>query len=215
VDVTDTRRRLRYVAVAVALGTLVACNRVPNNSGGSGVRPFGEPGNDEDRPPIIVKNGSLIFEIDPNDKYKKDWKRGDSDDPNEHGRRIWRTDHPNAKKLTTFVIAIEGGTIASGAPCPALSMTTHPIEIHYDKVDFIVDMKKRKKEESSTEYEGELETVVWTADQSKDVAFLKNVLTAAGPTDDPTKSVKFKATESGTSKPVDCSKPSQLKIWSF
>ncbi len=72
---------------------------------------------DEDRPPIIVKGGSLIFESgdasssDPDESTGKPWVAMGSD---------WQPDHPRGKKTKWFSVNL---VAADQQQCPALSMT--------------------------------------------------------------------------------------------
>ena len=61
---------------------------------------------DEDRPPIIVKNGSIQFET----------SRGWADDGG-----AWKPDHNEGKPVREFVAAISNAIDSSGNPCPRLS----------------------------------------------------------------------------------------------
>lgn len=54
--------------------------------------------NDEDRPPIVVKNGSIIFEND------RDWVGA---------TRTWRLNQPRGKQVTTYDVSFKYVTCAS------------------------------------------------------------------------------------------------------
>lgn len=54
---------------------------------------------DEDRPPIVVKNGSIIFEND------RDWVPG--------ATRAWTLDQPKGKAVTTFDVSFKSVSCAS------------------------------------------------------------------------------------------------------
>ena len=72
---------------------------------------------DEERPPIIVRGGSLIFEsgdatsTDPAEKTGKPWTQVGSD---------WQPDHGNGNKTKWFSVELRGG---NPSLCPGLSMT--------------------------------------------------------------------------------------------
>ena len=75
-----------------------------------------EAGDDEDRPPIIVRGGSLLFESDEN-AIGKPWHVKDKGQNTEQ----WQPNHAAGKVASWFVIEIEVGQ-GTGS-CPALSMT--------------------------------------------------------------------------------------------
>jgi hypothetical protein len=72
---------------------------------------------DEERPPIIVRGGSLIFEggdansSDPAEQKGKPWTQVGSD---------WQPDHPHGIPVTKFTLALRGG---NAQLCPALERT--------------------------------------------------------------------------------------------
>lgn len=88
---------------------------------------------DEDRPPILVKDGSLYFISgddaagESGEKQGKPWKDKDDD---------WQPDHPAGKATKWFVVEISPP--ASG--CPAISMTKK-ITITYGMHKFVVEAK--------------------------------------------------------------------------
>lgn len=94
---------------------------------------------DEERPPIIVKNGSLIFESgdskseDPEEKTGKPW--------HEVGNE-WQPDHPEGKKVKWFSVGVQGP-----GGCPALAMTKQ-VTVTYKnadgtETDFVIKMSPR------------------------------------------------------------------------
>ena len=67
-------------------------------------------GEDEERPPIIVRGGSVIFESGEGAKKGKKWKKVNDD---------WQPDHGNGIPVNKFRVAIQG----SDAECPPLQLT--------------------------------------------------------------------------------------------
>ena len=71
-------------------------------------------GDDEERPPIIVRGGSIIFESGdknsnkPKEKKGKKWAHAGSD---------WQPDQPHGIAISDLTVAIRGGNQSS---CPAL-----------------------------------------------------------------------------------------------
>ena len=155
---------------------------------------------DEDRPPIIVKGGSLIFQSgDPDgasdEKAGKSWKQVGGD---------WQPDHDNGKKTNWFSVAIRGG---SGS-CPALSMTRE-LTVTYEaqglESNFRVTIKPRGPNKGAAP------------------AIVGSGFTEGGNSNNPQlifgntgegsiKRVQFNAQGSGS---VTCNGPSSLKIWQF
>lgn len=91
---------------------------------------------DEDRPPIIVRGGSLIFQSgDPEDddpvyKNGKPWVQVGSD---------WQPDHREAKALKWFSVQL---TASDPTTCPILSMTKE-VTIAFGDVTFVITSKGR------------------------------------------------------------------------
>lgn len=155
---------------------------------------------DEDRPPIIVKGGSLIFESgdvdgDADEKTGKPWKQVGSD---------WQPDHKEGKKTQWFSVAIRGG---SGS-CPALSMTRE-VNVFY--------------EVQGTETAFRLMIKPRGPNKGPAPAIVGSGLTQGGTSTNPQlvfgtagqgsfKRVQFSAQGVGS---VTCNGPSTLKIWQF
>ena len=60
---------------------------------------------DDDRPPIVVNNGSIVFDNgDPDDVFEhwRPWK------PDSDGSGRWRSDHDNGKTTNSFFVVIRG-----------------------------------------------------------------------------------------------------------
>lgn len=76
-------------AVGAAVGAVVALNYADSG--------------EEDRPPIIVKSGSLIFESGTTSRPGNDWEQV----PNTSD---WQPDHPNGKRVNRFQLYFRGGT---------------------------------------------------------------------------------------------------------
>ena len=74
-------------------------------------------GEDEERPPIIVRGGSVIFESGEGAKKGKKWKKVNDD---------WQPDHGNGIPVNKFTVAIQG----SDTECPPLQVT-HDLSITY------------------------------------------------------------------------------------
>jgi hypothetical protein len=74
---------------------------------------FDEPVDDDDRPPIIVRNGSLIFENGDGMRPGKPWKEITAGN-----ETWWRMDHPKGHWPGYFDVSFNGGTIDGTNPCP-------------------------------------------------------------------------------------------------
>ncbi|HXG57027.1 MAG TPA: hypothetical protein VNJ03_16735 [Vicinamibacterales bacterium] len=74
---------------------------------------------DDDRPPIIVRGGSLIFESGDTKKSKpgKPWRKETVTDSAGQSEVQWKPDHEKARSVGLFVVSFENGTDASGATC--------------------------------------------------------------------------------------------------
>jgi hypothetical protein len=73
---------------------------------------------DEERPPIIVKNGSIIFE---NQLATSGTGSGRSFDWTPSGNRRWKPDHENGKRIAEFYVTFRGVDCAP--------MTGNPVHI--------------------------------------------------------------------------------------
>lgn len=74
---------------------------------------------DEDRPPIIVKGGSLTFESGTARRPGKPWKKVDP-----ANKRKWDQNHGQGKNVTLFQVYFVGGT-GSCAPQAATELTVN------------------------------------------------------------------------------------------
>ena len=157
---------------------------------------------DDDRPPIIVKGGSLIFQSgDPNsseqeEKQGKPWKQVGND---------WQPDHDDGKKTTWFSVAISGG---SGS-CPTLSMTREVRFVYADaqgnETTFALRTKPRgPNKPNAPAIEGSGLTTGGTS------ANPQLIYGTAG--QGTFKRVSFSAQGSGS---VLCNEPSSVKVWQF
>jgi len=94
-----TRRSLAFAAVGLLLGafvTLTVAAFFPNILD----KIFG--GEDEDRPPIIVKNGSLIFQSGKPPDDGKPWY--------EAAPSVWMQVHEKGKPITSYQVVFTGGS---------------------------------------------------------------------------------------------------------
>ncbi len=101
---------------AVALGALLVfgCGRLMRQA------------DDEDRPPIIVKGGSLVIESGLSNRDGKEWKST--------ADYVWEQVHDRGKPVTAFQIYFEGGTIDEKQnPCPPA--VVDQVQINYDPDD--------------------------------------------------------------------------------
>lgn len=103
---TETKIRATIGAVSLAVGVLTGL--------AAAWLLFGE---EEERPPILVRGGSLIFQSgdpgddDPDYQRGKPWKPVGAD---------WQPDHDEARKLKRFSVEIVGGNLPL---CPGYSRT--------------------------------------------------------------------------------------------
>lgn len=74
---------------------------------------------DEDRPPIIVKGGSLTFQSGTPKRPGKPWKKVDP-----ANKKKWDQNHGNGKNVTLFQLYFVGGT-GSCAPQTAAEFTVN------------------------------------------------------------------------------------------
>jgi hypothetical protein len=80
---------------------------------------------DEDRPPIIVKNGSLVFQSGTEPRPGKSWKA--------QGNRNWQTNHGNGKRVSTFQLYFIGGKVKdSDDPCRPTTATDFTVKLDHD-----------------------------------------------------------------------------------
>jgi hypothetical protein len=196
-----TTIRFAYVAAAVvALVLLIYAAACSPAGQGPGIRGEGE---DEERPPIIVKNGSLIFEsgdassTDSDEKKGKPWKRTGND---------WQPDHQKAKKSKWFAVSITGG---SGTACPAFAMTQEVV-IKYKETGgaestFYLKAKDRGNGAKAPTIEGQNLAVQDNTSDNPKLVFG----TAGGGA---MSNVSFTAAAGGD---ANCTSPTSLKIWQF
>jgi hypothetical protein len=151
---------------------------------------------DEERPPIIVRGGSLIFQSGDDTSNGKPWIAVDQD---------WQPDHVAGNKTRWFTVSLSAGNQQA---CPALAMTKE-ITIRYQPaqgaaVQFTVTMKGRPQYPNAP-----APTIVGTG------------LAVGNPNTqlvhDPNgrgkiTSVEFRAHGQG---PVNCPEPTSVTIWQF
>jgi hypothetical protein len=81
----------------------------------------------EDRPPIIVRNGSVKIDGgNPNSTNWKPWKQ--------HGsKKEWQPDHGNGASTTNFSVGITSanGPAAPSNPCPSLPLVGTKVRVEY------------------------------------------------------------------------------------
>jgi hypothetical protein len=169
----------------------------------SGGQARGE-GEDEERPPIIVRNGSLIFESgdaasnDPEEKTGKPWKQVDGS---------WQPDHNKGKKTKWFVVTIQGGT--SGA-CPGAGMTQE-IVITYtkDSTDTKFTIKPKGRNNGGNGPKAPAIETTATLQQGGSSA---NPQLIFDPVGGAISNVSF---QSAIGENANCMRPQSLKIWQF
>jgi hypothetical protein len=153
-------------------------------------------GDDEDRPPIVVKNGTLEFHI-KNDKHDVKWKSKKDDDDGS-----WRPEHPKGKGVSKFVIAI---VATSSEGCPSLSLT-EKITVGFNGAEYVIDPRKRKNGNGANEVavSSGATDITRKTDYMLEVAATKQM-----------EYVKFTAIEGTSSKDINCDKATELKVWPF
>ncbi len=77
---------------------------------------------DDDRPPIIVRGGSLYFDNTTTKKPGRDWQRVRPND-----KKAWELDHWAGKKVSFYRVYFEG---AAGTACGPIE--TDEIVVHFD-----------------------------------------------------------------------------------
>ena len=168
---------------------------------GVGVGLLVSPGaEDEDRPPIIVKGGSLIFQSgdpdgDAEEQAGKRWKQVGSD---------WQPDHDDGKKTSWFSVAIRGG---SGS-CPTLSMTRE-LTVTYEAQGLETNLRITTKPRGPNK--GPAPAIVGSG-LTTGGSSTNPQLIFGNPNEGSIKRVQFNAQGGGS---VTCNGPSSLKIWQF
>jgi hypothetical protein len=76
---------------------------------------------DDDRPPIIVKGGSLYFENTTTKRPGKVWKEVTAGN-----KKVWGLDHDNGKKVSFYQVYFVGG---SGVCAP---VETEEVSVNFD-----------------------------------------------------------------------------------
>lgn len=109
-------RRIAYLILGVLCAGLLALGRTVQTSG------MGVLAEDEERPPIIVKGGSLLFESGDSKKAKKGkpWKTEDVPDAAGKNEKQWKPDHPNGIPASVLKVAFTGGTDEARRACTAI-----------------------------------------------------------------------------------------------
>lgn len=79
---------------------------------------------DEDRPPIVVKSGSLYFDHEADGRPGQEWEKvsGSTTD--------WQPNHPGGKKVSKLQLYFVGGSTTSAGPCEPVTVTT--FTVNYD-----------------------------------------------------------------------------------
>jgi hypothetical protein len=83
---------------------------------------------DEDRPPIIVRSGSVKIDGgEPNSTNWKKWAKQNGD------AKKWQPDHGNGGSARNFSVAIanSNGAAAPSAPCPSLPLVGTKVYVEY------------------------------------------------------------------------------------
>ena len=187
---SENAQKAGFAAVGFIAGTLLGYSI-------TGTRDY-----DEDRPPIIVRGGSLIFQSgDPDsseaeEKAGKPWKQVGTD---------WQPDQDYGKKTSWFSVAIRGGSNS----CPALSMTREVRLVYADaggtETTFALRVKPRgPNKPNAPAIEGSGLATGGTA---------ANPQLIHGTAGEGTfKRVSFSAQGTGA---VSCNDPVSVKIWQF
>lgn len=108
----ETQRRIAFAATVLVLGSLAlfGCGRF--FGGGASFA-------DDDRPPIIVRNGSLTFESGSKKRLGK-WRKVD-----DASKKEWELDDDNGKKTATLHVYFVGGTDSGCVPETAEEVTVY------------------------------------------------------------------------------------------
>lgn len=82
--------------------------------------------NDEDRPPIVVKSGSLYFDHVADGRPGQEWElvSGSTTD--------WQPNHPGGKKVSKLQLYFVGGSVSGGGLCEPVTVTTFTVNFDPD-----------------------------------------------------------------------------------
>lgn len=127
----ETRRRVAFAATVLILGSLAlfSCARFMGDEAMS---------EEEDRPPIIVRGGSLHFISGdvgsgvPDERDGKPWIHEERTENN------WQPDHKKGKKTKWFVLEFDPNTMT----CPATVIATK-LTVYYGTSTFVIEAKPR------------------------------------------------------------------------
>lgn len=145
--VNDNRNSRTYiVGLLVCAGLLVIGWTVQT----AGMKVAAE---DEERPPIIVKGGSLLFESGDAKKAKKGkpWKTEAVPDADGKNEKQWKPDHPNGLPASVLKVAFTGGTDEARRACTALYLPEFTVRYDPDGTgvlpqgEYLVTRRAREK----------------------------------------------------------------------
>ena len=160
---------------------------------------------DEERPPIIVRGGSLIFESGAAGKPGKPWKK-ETVVRSGKNETQWKPDHPTGIPTGALSVAFTGGTDAAGKPCATVSVPEVTITYDPDGTGsrpagtFLITRRPRAMGKGTL-----APTIVETTiPLSPDAA--TNTLTAAGSD----KTMRFEYVSAG--KKGSCDKPTSVQV---
>lgn len=112
----DTSKSVTYVVGGLLCAGLLVIGWTVQTSG---MKVLAE---DEERPPIIVKGGSLLFESGDSTKAKKgkSWKTEAVPDADGKNEKQWKPDHPNGIPASVLKVAFTGGSDEARRACAAM-----------------------------------------------------------------------------------------------
>lgn len=113
---TDTAKKATWLAAGLVAGGLAVYALLSQGA------------DDDDRPPIIVRGGSLIFESG-SDKSERPRKRWDSENANEYFQ-----DYKKGKDVNWFQLYFVGGLLGgqAGVPCPSVTVRDFTVRFDHD-----------------------------------------------------------------------------------
>ena len=153
-----------------------------------------EGSDDEDRPPIIVRGGSLIFESGDATKPGKSWKE-------KVAGKDWIADQAKGHHVSTFVVTFDGGSGACGSVyAPELTVYYKPSSGSPNTSTFTVARQPDGKKK--------YETVISGGGLAADNTATYPTLTAAGESKDIVR-VDYKT---GPSTIATCTTPAKVTI---
>ncbi len=134
---TEQTRRIAYAASGLAIGGLIVFAALNTSAP------------EDDRPPIIVRGGSLYFDNGvPNDRPGKAWKRVE-------GAEEYYIDQQHGKPVRLFQVYFVGGTIGGqGEPCRPVTVTDLSVRFDHDNdvntapATYFINIRERGQREA-------------------------------------------------------------------